>query len=147
MIIDSKWNSVTPPTPPGSQVGGGVRASVESAAPLPPGVVQASGSLEDASSSVKNATFGAAGQTGDGRAASVDELKKAVDDANGIIQAVRRDLNLNIDEASGRLVIKVIDRDSEEVIRQIPSEEVLAFIQNLTKMAETREGVLIQEKA
>lgn len=146
MIIDSKWNSVTPPTPSGSQVGGGVRASVESAVPLPPGAAPAPGSLEGAPPSV-NATFGAAGQTGDGRAASTEELKKAVDEANGIIQAVRRDLNLNIDEASGRLVIKVIDRDSEEVIRQIPSEEVLAFIQNLTKMAETREGVLIQEKA
>lgn len=42
-----------------------------------------------------------------------------------------------------RLVTRVVDRESGEVIRQFPSEEVLRISENLEKMA----GRLLQEKA
>ncbi|MEW6728049.1 MAG: flagellar protein FlaG [Pseudomonadota bacterium] len=74
------------------------------------------------------------------------ELDQAVTRAKEYIQSVRRDLNLNYDEETGLLVIKVVDKDTEEVVRQIPAEEILAFIHNMLKLTGEREGVLLKEK-
>lgn len=79
--------------------------------------------------------------------AKPEDLQKAVDNIKQHIQSFRRDLNLEYDDETGSLVIKVIDRDTEEVVRQIPSEEILAFIQNMLRSEEGREGVLLREKA
>ena len=38
------------------------------------------------------------------------------------------------DESSGANIVKVIDDNTGEVIRQLPSEELLGFMRNLTKM-------------
>lgn len=65
-------------------------------------------------------------------------LEQSVSQLNDLVQSVQRDLQFSIDEFSGDTVIKVLDTKTEEVIRQIPSEEVLA----LTKNIESLKGVL-----
>ncbi len=45
-------------------------------------------------------------------------------------------------EETNRVSIKVIDKDTEEVIREIPSEEALELIQKMWEMA----GILVDEK-
>jgi|CXWL01.1.fsa_nt_gi flagellar protein FlaG len=60
-------------------------------------------------------------------------LKKAVDDLNGYIQNVQRNLQFSIDEDSGTMVVKVIDSKSEKVIRQIPNEETLRLARSLAE--------------
>jgi flagellar protein FlaG len=52
-------------------------------------------------------------------------------------QVVRRDLNFMLDEGSGKTVVKIIDSQSGELVRQIPSEEMLALARRLQEM--TRE--------
>ena len=47
------------------------------------------------------------------------------------------------DQAGGKNIIKVIDRDTGETIRQFPPEELLQFMRNLTKML----GTFMDEKA
>jgi flagellar protein FlaG len=42
-----------------------------------------------------------------------------------------RSLSFRVDEASGRTVITVLDATTQEVVRQIPSEEVLALARAL----------------
>jgi flagellar protein FlaG len=56
-----------------------------------------------------------------------EELNAAVQQMNTYVQNIQRDLQFSVDEESGRNVVKVIDSKSKEVIRQIPSEEVLAL--------------------
>ena len=56
-----------------------------------------------------------------------EQLREAVNQINDFVQTVQRDLSFSVDEDSGRSVIRVIDSDSGETIRQIPSEEVLAL--------------------
>ena len=63
------------------------------------------------------------------------ELEEAVNRINDYVQSVQRDLSFSMDDASGRTVIKVMDRASGEVIRQIPSEEVLALATYLSDQA------------
>ncbi len=67
-----------------------------------------------------------------------ERLEHSVSQLNELVQSVQRDLHFSIDEFSGDTVIKVLDTNTAEVIRQIPSEEVLA----LTKNIESLKGVL-----
>ena len=53
-----------------------------------------------------------------------------------------RNLQFTVDEDTGIDVVKVIDTETEEVIRQFPSEEVLAIARALDKL----QGLLIRDK-
>ncbi len=59
-------------------------------------------------------------------------LKGVVSSLNRFIQNYRRDMQFSIDESSGRVVVKVIDMETHEVIRQIPCEEVMALARGLS---------------
>ncbi len=72
-----------------------------------------------------------------------DELDDVVKNLNDHIQQYRRELQFEVDEKSGRTVVKVMDIEKNEVIRQMPSEEVLAMSHRLTEMT----GTMFQEKA
>jgi flagellar protein FlaG len=69
-------------------------------------------------------------------AAKTVEVRQAVSEINDIVQSVQRDLSFNMDEDSGKTVIKVVDTESGELIRQIPSEEVLAIASQLREFQE-----------
>lgn len=61
---------------------------------------------------------------------AVDE---AVQHINEHVQFIQRELRFSVDEGSGHTVIKVLDTRTQEVIRQIPSEEALRFAQMLNE--------------
>ena len=65
-------------------------------------------------------------------------LESSVVQLNELVQSIQRDLHFSIDEISGDTVIQVLDSKTEEVIRQIPSEEVLTLARNI----ETMKGIL-----
>lgn len=58
------------------------------------------------------------------------------------LQAQRK-LEFSVDESSGRDVVKVIDSDSGDLIRQFPSEEVL----KLSSVAKSGKGGLFADEA
>ncbi|RMF18482.1 MAG: flagellar protein FlaG [Gammaproteobacteria bacterium] len=60
-----------------------------------------------------------------------EALKEAVSNLNEYVQSVQRDLKFQLDDASGKTVITVVDRQTEEVIRQIPDEVALRLARNL----------------
>jgi flagellar protein FlaG len=66
--------------------------------------------------------------------ADVKELQANVEAAvaqmNEYIQSTQRDLHFSYDKASGETVVKVLDRNTQEVIRQIPDEIFLKLAQN-----------------
>ena len=45
-----------------------------------------------------------------------------------VVNGLGLGLQFHIDEVSGRSIIKVVDVETGEVVRQIPSEEVLTFL-------------------
>jgi flagellar protein FlaG len=59
------------------------------------------------------------------------ELDEAVTKLNDYIQSVQRNLQFNVDEESGRMVVRVVDRNTNEVVRQIPDDVALKMAQNL----------------
>lgn len=62
---------------------------------------------------------------------SAEPQRKALDEAvsriQDYVQNLQRELQFTVDEKSGRTIIKVIDSQTEKVIRQIPPEEILAL--------------------
>jgi len=80
------------------------------------------------------------------------DISETVTEINDIIRSVQRDLAFNIDEDSGRTVISVIDSESGELIRQIPSEDLLAiathlrdFRQDTVSRGEIGQGLLFSD--
>lgn len=64
------------------------------------------------------------------------------------MQALRRELNFSVDEASGRTVITVKDSETDEVIRQIPAEEALRLAERLEEGQEKAvQGWLLASEA
>ena len=62
------------------------------------------------------------------------ELAEAMEAVQIMMNVRNRSIQFVKDESSGANVIKVIDDNTGEVIRQLPSEELLGFMRNLTKM-------------
>ncbi len=58
---------------------------------------------------------------------SREMLQETVKNLNGYAQNLKRNLQFSVDKDLNRTVIRVVDTDTKQVIRQIPSEEMLAI--------------------
>lgn len=61
------------------------------------------------------------------------QVRDAVTQMQDYMQNMERSLNFQLDEESGITVIKVYDSETEELIRQIPNEEVVSLAQKLNE--------------
>jgi flagellar protein FlaG len=61
------------------------------------------------------------------------ELDDVLDKLKEHAQRSRQSLEFERDDTLGRMVIKVVDSHTKEVVRQIPSEEVLEIAKRLRK--------------
>ena len=66
---------------------------------------------------------------------SVDEINRFINASNGI--------NLNIDHDSGKVVVQIVDKETNVVLRQIPSAEVLSMIKDF----DGKKGLLVKDQA
>lgn len=60
-----------------------------------------------------------------------EELGEAVSQLNDYVQNVQRDLQFEVDSDLGQTVVKVVDQETQEVIRQIPDEVALRLAEKL----------------
>jgi flagellar protein FlaG len=70
-------------------------------------------------------------------------LKDVVSELNNLVRELHRELRFSVDDESGDTVIRVVDSETEEVVRQIPSEEVVRMRKHLQEAA----GVIFQDSA
>jgi flagellar protein FlaG len=77
-----------------------------------------------------------------GQQASRNDVESAVKKVNQVVQAAARDIEFSVDKTSGEMVVKVVDRATKQVIRQIPSEEMLAIAQSIDKL----QGLLVKQE-
>jgi flagellar protein FlaG len=61
-------------------------------------------------------------------------VEKAVEQLNDYVQSFQRDLRFTMDKDLGRAVVHVVDRNTQEVIRQIPNETALRLARNLKEV-------------
>lgn len=72
-----------------------------------------------------------------------DKLEEMVSGLNELVHELHRELRFSLDKESGEVVIKVIDRETDTVVRQLPPEEVLRLRKRLQEAA----GVIFQDQA
>lgn len=68
------------------------------------------------------------------------QIRKAVDEVNK--KAVNSEAIFGIHEATNRVTIKIIDKDSKKVIKEIPPEKTLDMIAKVWELA----GLMVDEK-
>lgn len=65
--------------------------------------------------------------------ASAGSVEKAVAFVEDFLQGLARNLQFRVDEGSGNAVVTVLDGETGEVVRQMPSEEFLASARYLAE--------------
>ena len=69
-------------------------------------------------------------------------LRKAVEKANSTMVLYSRSLEFRVHERTHEIIVKVIDSDTKEVIREIPSEKILDMFASMLEQA----GLLVDER-
>jgi flagellar protein FlaG len=80
-----------------------------------------------------------------GAAATSERLKAAVARANQELAQSNREMTFVFDDKVGRMLVKIVDKQTNTVVRQVPSEDMLAMARALQD-APTR-GALIKSRA
>jgi len=75
------------------------------------------------------------------------ELAAAIEQVREAVNTQVRDFSFSIHEKTGEIVVRIVDRESKEVIRQIPAEEMLRLAEHLkTLEGENKPGLLIKQE-
>jgi flagellar protein FlaG len=70
--------------------------------------------------------------------AAVAKIKEAIKPLNS------NSLEFSIDDSTGRTIVRIVDSATKEVVRQIPSEEMLAIVRSIKSDSK---GLLVQSNA
>lgn len=73
----------------------------------------------------------------------LDKVDDAVKNINEALKSLSRNLEFSIDSDSNRSIVKVVDHETKEVIRQMPTPEALEIAKALDRV----QGLLIRQKA
>lgn len=74
---------------------------------------------------------------------SRNEVEESVATLNRFIKSLNNPMLFSIDDDTGKTVVKIVDSTTQEVIKQIPSEEILSIAKALDKL----KGLFIEQKA
>lgn len=65
--------------------------------------------------------------------ASPERVQEAVSRIQSYLSASQRELHISVDQGSGRTVVRVVNPDTQEVIRQIPNDEILKLAASISR--------------
>lgn len=71
-----------------------------------------------------------------------DQLKKAIAEMNKKINNTNEEAVFGVHEETNRVMIKIVDKETKEVVKEFPPEKTLDMIAKLWEMA----GILVDEK-
>lgn len=74
---------------------------------------------------------------------SVSEVIEVVQKANAALSNNQSNLKFLVDNDNGKPIVQIVDRETQEVIKQIPSVEMLKIAKAIEKM----QGVLMSREA
>ncbi len=99
--------------------------------------------VTDVPAATKTSSSGQNGDKGQKeQSASEKQIKDAISRANNTMKNHRTRCEFSYHEETNRVSIKVMDKETEEVIREIPPEETLEMIERMWELA----GILIDER-
>ncbi len=81
--------------------------------------------------------------TTDRKKVSMEAVEAAVREMNAFIKPASASIQFALDEDSGRTIVKMVDTETNKVVRQMPSEEALAISKSLDRL----QGLTVHTKA
>jgi len=72
-----------------------------------------------------------------------EAVQQSAQKLNDFVLPYNNSLNFSVDRDSGRLIVKVIDNETQEVIKQIPGEDAIKLARSLEQL----QGLLVRQKA
>lgn len=69
-----------------------------------------------------------------GKEGSEEDLRDAVEKVNQYADIQKVSLRLQVEKELQKVIVKVVDKDTDEVIRQIPSEQTIAIAKRLDEV-------------
>lgn len=75
---------------------------------------------------------------------SEEQVRKTTDELQRRVSEVASELEFTVDQSTGRLIVKVTDSRTKEVILQIPSDQMLQLGKDLDRF---QQGLLLNRKA
>ena len=79
-----------------------------------------------------------------GQQPSPDQLKIVTDSINKVLKQTNNNLEFRVDADTKKTVVKLVDSESGDVIRQFPSEEMLQIARSIDQI---QQGMLLRQKA
>ncbi|HEX5393349.1 MAG TPA: flagellar protein FlaG [Rhodocyclaceae bacterium] len=109
------------------------------------GSVQAASAASPTQSTKHPDTSNASAATGNAQDSQPDshQLNAALDKLKKVADASSSDLQFSVDKDSGRTIVRVVDKGTGDLIRQIPSKDVL----EIAKSIESMQGMLFKKEA
>lgn len=71
------------------------------------------------------------------------DVPEAVNAANRAMAMESTRLRFDIDSSNDRMIVRIVDGETGQILRQLPSEEMLALARRLDRV----QGVLLRERA
>lgn len=72
-----------------------------------------------------------------------EKLAEKISQLNDYAQHINREIQFSVHKETNQTVVKVIDAETDKVIRQLPSEEILKIAESLENFS----GMLLKEQA
>ena len=63
-----------------------------------------------------------------------NQVSQALKNINNLLESRSQDLEFSVDSASARTIVKVVDKNTQEVIRQMPTQEALEIAKALDQL-------------
>jgi flagellar protein FlaG len=84
------------------------------------------------------------GEQNDNRNIKLSEksIKEAIENTNKKLEATDRKFEFSVNEETNDIIVKVINKETDEVIREIPSEKILDMVAKMMELA----GIFVDER-
>ena len=79
----------------------------------------------------------------DSQQMSTEEVKEVVESFQEMSETIQTKLSFSVDEENNEIVVKIFDKESEDLIRQFPSDEMLSLQDKMSDLA----GFLFDQQA
>ena len=81
-------------------------------------------------------------ENGDKVAVNEDALKQGIEKINQYVKAFNVKVSFDVDEPTGRTVVRISNNDTQEVIREFPPEEFLRMAAKLSELM----GLMVDQR-
>ncbi len=71
-----------------------------------------------------------------------EEIKKGIEELNGQLATMNRSIQFSVDQGTHDIVVRVVDKQSGEVIKELPPESILRLRERMEELS----GLMVEEQ-